>query len=353
MDTDTLIIGGGLCGLGLAQGLAARGQDFLLVEARDRLGGRILTQDVESAAFDLGPAWFWPGQPRLAALVDGLNLTRFDQFAQGDLLVEDGEGRVQRGGGFAAMAGSWRLDGGFGALVTALAKTVPKRTIRSSMQVVAVSRTDVGITATTQTGQTIQAARAVLALPPRMAAGITFSPALPARTTDALLAIPTWMAGQAKAVAVYDTPFWRSAGLSGDAMSRRGPMVEIHDASVMTGEFGALFGFIGVPPQARVDLHALKHATQTQLIRLFGPQAAQPVALVIKDWASDAQTATAHDHAPLHHHPRYGLPADLQDPWHGALLFSGSETAPQFGGYLEGALEAAQTALARLTPETA
>ncbi|MEM1154111.1 MAG: hypothetical protein AAGI44_08210 [Pseudomonadota bacterium] len=48
--------------------------------------------------------------------------------------------------------------------------------------------------------------------------------------------VPTWMAGQAKVVAVYESPFWRDSGFSGDAMSRKGPLIEIHDASPASGE---------------------------------------------------------------------------------------------------------------------
>ena len=58
------------------------------------------------------------------------------------------------------------------------------------------------------------------------------------------------MAPHAKYVAVFDTPFWREAGLSGAGRSGRGPMTEIHDAS-LPGQAAALFGFLGVPPDVR------------------------------------------------------------------------------------------------------
>jgi monoamine oxidase len=61
------------------------------------------------------------------------------------------------------------------------------------------------------------------------------------------------MAGQAKAVAIYDRPFWRGSGLSGFVSSWFGPLQEIHDASPETRS-GALFGFFGMPAKARREL---------------------------------------------------------------------------------------------------
>lgn len=344
----TLIIGGGLSGLALAEMLDARGQAFELVEARRRLGGRILTQRVGGAGFDLGPAWFWPGQPRMAALVARLGLARFDQYATGALSFEDAQGQVQRGRGFASMEGSWRVAGGLGALVDALAARVPDNSLRLGAQVVALEHGAGGVTATLADGAQIGADRVVLALPPRLAAQIAFAPALAEAAVSALQGVPTWMAGQAKAVAVYETAFWREAGLSGDATSRHGPMVEIHDASpAQEGPF-ALFGFIGVPPHHRRDEAALRGQILAQLVRLFGAGAAQPRALLLQDWAFDPFTACAADHAPLYAHPDYGMPAALAGLWGGEVIFAGSEMAAQFGGYLEGALEAAEAAFAAL-----
>jgi len=95
-----------------------------------------------------------------------------------------------------------------------------------------------------------QAERIVLAVPPRIAATLHFEPALDPRQRQLLTEIPTWMAGHAKLVAVYEEPFWRREGLSGDAMSRSGPLMELHDASPQSGQPGAIFGFTGFPPRS-------------------------------------------------------------------------------------------------------
>ena len=162
---------------------------------------------------------------------------------------------------------------------------------------------------------------------------------------QAMQEIPTWMAGQAKAIAVYDTPFWRINGFSGQATSRKGPMIEIHDASPADGGPYALFGFIGIPPAGREDVALLRQHLIAQLIRLFGPQAATPKQLKIQDWASAKYTATEADKEPMYAHPNYGLPPTLTKLWNNKLHFAGTEVAPTFGGYIEGALEAVENVL--------
>ncbi len=343
--TDTLIIGGGLAGLALADMLQSAGHDFDLVDARPRLGGRIMTNVHGAQHYDMGPAWFWSGQPRMQSLIARFALRQFEQHSDGILTFEDEQGQIQRGRGFASMEGSYRLEGGFTALVNALAAQLPKDSLHLGHVVNSIARTETGVTATLEDGREITARQIVLAVPPRIVGQIEFQPALPDAAKAALDSIPTWMAGQAKAMAVYDRPFWREAGLSGDAMSRFGPMVEVHDASPATGGSFALFGFIGVPPQARRNTDQLRRQITAQLIRLFGHNAGQPSALFIKDWAADPHTATTADLAPVYAHPSYALPTALANLWDGRLVLGGTEVAPQFGGYLEGALEAAENAM--------
>ena len=351
---QTLIIGGGLSGLALAEQLEAQGHDYMLVEARARFGGRIKTERLDAGYFDMGPAWFWPGQPRIAALINRLKLEKFDQFSRGILSFEDEQQNVQRGRGFASMEGSWRLKGGLAHLTQTLADRLPDARKRLNAPVTGLTRGSSSgeITARLADGTTLTAETVVLALPPRVAAEMAFEPALPAGAIRAMQGIATWMAGQAKAIAVYDTPFWRDAGLSGDAMSRFGPMAEVHDASPAEGGPYALFGFIGVPPQGRGDEQALRAQVLAQFTRLFGAEAANPRELFIKDWAFDTRTSTQADQQPLYAHPTYGLPGAMVDLWGGQLRFAGTEVAPQFGGYIEGALEAADNVARTLANTT-
>lgn len=347
MQTDVLIAGGGLSGLALADYLTRSGTDFLLVETQERLGGRIMTTDRAGGAFDLGPAWFWPGQPRIAALARRFHIPVFEQHSTGDVMFQDQSGAVHRGRGFASMQGSYRLEGGMGRLIDALAETLDPDRILTDTRLDTVRNMPGAIAAQLNRGGaplSIEARQVVLAIPPRVIADtVSFEPALDARHIQSLENIPTWMAGQAKIVAVYDEPHWRSAGLSGDAMSHRGPMVEVHDASPMEGGPYALFGFIGVPADIRAShKDQLVQHSLAQLTAMFGSEMAAPRDVILQDWATIPEIARPQDRTPVSNHPNYGLPSPLHDLSKRGLYCTSTETAEGFGGFLEGALEAAE-----------
>ena len=351
MDTEVLIVGGGLSGLYAAYRLAQQDVEFQLLEARDRLGGRICGAaypgDARPALYDLGPAWVWPDfQPRIARLIRELDLSVFEQFLHGDMLHEQAAGDlVTRSSGPSPMRGSYRVSGGTQALVTALTERLPANHVRLSSPLHRLRQRDGRIEAHRGDGSAaaVLASRVLLALPPRLIAGtMAFEPPLPEPLRRELVSAPTWMAGHAKIVALYDRPFWREQGLSGEAFSRRGPMTEIHDASPVHGGPFALFGFVGHAPGERRSIGeaALLSTALAQLQRLFGAPAATPLATFVKDWARDPYTATELDLAPLGHHPEYGPPQQAIGSWSGQLHLAGSEFAAAHGGYLEGALEA-------------
>jgi monoamine oxidase len=360
MKTDVLIAGGGLAGLYLAYQLEQAGIDYLLVEARDRLGGRVLTlpsrgRNVRADRYDLGPAWFWPGQPRLMGLVNDLNVSVFPQYSDGNLVFQDANGTVQRDLQYSTMAGSLRVSGGVGCLIEGLAQRIPAGKVLCAEKLMKLSLSRAGIRATIQHDDSeaeIGASMVALALPPRLAAqSITFQPALERGAINAMRAIPTWMAAHAKIIATYDSPFWREAGLSGDGISQRGPLVEIHDASPAISTNGALFGFVGIPaPMRQSGNDDIAQLAVEQLVTMYGSNAAQPVDVLVQDWAREEFTATAADESEqLLQHPTYGTPPSLDHLWDGKLQLASTEMAPGFGGYLEGALEAAEMVAAKMT----
>ncbi len=350
MMVDTAIVGAGLAGLALAHRLTAAGQTVVVLDRRDRVGGRTLSQQTASGArYDLGPAWIWPHNRRMLGLVQQLGLSIQPQFATGRLVFQDDKGAVRRDLEFAPMAGSLRVAGGIAQVPEALATGPVATCLRLGHRVDRIESGHDGLSITGQGPDApfeIQAARVVLALPPRLAAArFGFEPALSSDLVAQMAAVPTWMAGHAKVIATYDTPFWRASGLSGDAISHLGPLAEIHDASPDGHDHGALFGF--VHPAATRDPD-LKARARDQLDGLFGPDAPPPTELLVKRWVEDAATATDADTATLSAHPTY-QPIHIHDSrWSGRLFLSGSETAAGEGGFLEGALESAERTAAEV-----
>lgn len=371
-STRFAILGGGLAGVYTAFLLEQRGiTDYVLLEARSALGGRIQSLSPVAAQasrtpaaidrFDLGPTWFWPSlQPELEELVEALGLQRFPQHETGDMMFERSPNQLpMRTFGYVNSPPSMRLVGGMAALVEALRHQLRAQTVLVGQTVRAARVEDghVHILCRDPNGEPsmVQAQQVLMAFPPRLAqATIDFSPPLPAPIAHQWQQTATWMAPHAKYVAVYEAPFWRQVGLSGEARSACGPLGEIHDAS-MPGGSAALFGFIAVPVAARrgVSEQVLIRHCRAQMVRLFGPQASHPTAEFLKDWALDDLTATTADQDPAGGHPSPPPATIPEGQWRDRLVGVGSEWSPRFPGYIAGAIEAARLGVeALLAPQT-
>jgi monoamine oxidase len=188
----------------------------------------------------------------------------------------------------------------------------------------------------------ILARQVIAALPPRLLAHVSFTPAIESTTMQRWHQTATWMAPHAKFMALYDRPFWREAGLSGTAQSMVGPLVEIHDATTVSGK-AALLGFIGISADQRSSVGevSLVKACVDQLVKLYGPHARGPHAALLKDWAADSYTATAEDRV-ASGHPRASQELWVTGDWQDRLSLGGSETSEIEPGYLAGAVRAAQ-----------
>ncbi|MDQ7995250.1 MAG: FAD-dependent oxidoreductase [Luteibacter sp.] len=363
------IVGGGVAGLYAAWQLASRDADeVVLLEARDRLGGRVESVSVQdpasskAARFDLGATWFWPAfQPQLRAVLAELGLSETPQFESGDALVDWSMGEpVRRAAAMPSAPPSMRLEGGMAALCAALearARASGCATL-TGYRVTAISATNDGIMMEAENASgdptRLEVDHVLLAVPPRLATqSIRFHPELPAAVQKQWQSVGTWMAPHAKYVAVYASPFWRDAGLSGALRSAVGPLGEVHDASPASG-MGALFGFlsVGAPERRRAGEDAVKAACRAQLVRAFGPEASRPVAEFLRDWATEPYTATAADQRPGGSHAT-AAPLPLHDgPWAHRLTAIGSEWSSTMPGYLAGAIEAAHQGVAHLLNAT-
>jgi len=362
LKTNTVILGGGLSGLYAAVLLERSTVDFVLLEARDRLGGRILSEvsaadssltgPASAAAYDLGPSWFWPAfQPQVRQLVEELDIEAFPQYVVGQSIFEGEDGRRSRFPGDTAEPRSFRMQGGVARLIDGLAEGVSEGRIHCSLAVKRLRAVTGGVVVEACDAQgavqTFEARQVIVAAPPRlMARSVEIEPSLPEAVRQTLLDVPTWMAGHAKVLALYEEPVWRRRGLSGQAFSRRGPLAAILDASPAEGGPFALFGFVGMAAMARKAAgRTLLEESIFQLERLFGPGMLSPLRVLTKDWSDDPWTATVDDFTPLAEHPTYGLPDSVRVLWDGRLQFASTEVSVRNGGYLEGALEGALRAV--------
>lgn len=335
--SKVVVIGAGLAGLVAARNLIARGHEVAVLEARARVGGRAVSLPAGQGAVDLGPAWIWPGaQPNVCTLLNDLGLMTLPQFEDGIFVYETAQG-LQRGNVPKRYGDAARIRGGVGALANALYAALPPGSLHFDQVVSALDLTG-NPQITTANGITWSGDVIINTAPPPIAATWDVTPAWTPPLQMAMTRWPTWMAAQAKVVALYDSPFWREAELSGSAVSQIGPLVEIADQSDPDlGQFG-LFGFVGWPFTQRQDQVALRDAALAQLARLFGPQAANPKTLRIMDWAAEPFTATKADQTPPMGHPPYGAP-ELSHVICDRLLFAGAEVSQRHGGLIEGAIE--------------
>lgn len=83
-QVDVVVVGGGLAGLTAARDLTSAGRSVVVLEARDRVGGRTLSHSLGGGHFgDLGGTWIGPTQDRIAALAKSVGVTPFDQVDNG------------------------------------------------------------------------------------------------------------------------------------------------------------------------------------------------------------------------------------------------------------------------------
>lgn len=359
---ETVIVGGGLCGLALADKLHQSGNTFALFEARNRLGGRILSEQstLANMALDLGPTWFWPeAQPRMLALLESLQLKHFPQHDTGAVLSLTDPNRAADSQQIQVHGDAHRVEGGMGSLIHGLAKRLPTEALRLNHVLTALENKGDHVVLQFQhngAAVSIQARRIVLALPPRLLAEhVSFSPEPDPAVLQAMRNTHTWMAGQAKAIMAYSNAFWREDGNSGNAFVSHPQAVlgEVFDACDARGKHAALGGFSTMTPEQRIAYqYGMPMLIESQLAQLFGV-AAQAGELHYQDWATEAFTCSTLDLTPPEGHPTYGNRHLRESHWNGKLLLGGAETATQAGGYLEGALDSADRLKRLLSTSTA
>lgn len=321
MKKKITIVGAGISGLYLAC-LLEDTYDITILEARDRIGGRVFSID----GHDMGPSWVWPHHKSMLQLIDNFNLKLFAQYTQGYALYDTTD-KVEH---FIppSSAPSVRVDGSMYALIEALYKSLKSTKILFLQEVQSVIESNKEIIVETS-NDTFSSDFTILSIPPRLALKLNFSPKLPESLAKKMAITPTWMGHTAKCVVEFKTPFWKENSLSGFVFSHIGPLGEIHDASTATKH--ALFGFVST----NANMESFENDVKIQLRRLFNIDLSQIISIYLVDWRSEQYTASMEDIKPISAHPSYGIDTDAYSD---KILFSATEFSFKEGGYLEGAL---------------
>jgi monoamine oxidase len=228
-----------------------------------------------------------------------------------------------------------RLSGGAQRIANLMADALGNA-LTLNAPVRAIAQTGDGVTVIGDRGS-ITAAHAVVAAPPVLASAIDYAPALP---IDRVLLMQRMPAGAVrKALAMYETSFWRADGCSGQSVAVGSPYEMTLDISPASGTPGILAAFAFGPCAVEVEMMSTEEQRRLvvdTLVDRFGPAAASPVALHELDWATEPWSRggmMAHlgpgvltQFGPLLRRPE------------GRIHWAGTETSTKSHGTIDGAL---------------
>ncbi|MFE2290068.1 flavin monoamine oxidase family protein [Streptomyces sp. NPDC059452] len=419
-DAAVIVVGAGLSGLTAARDLRRRGIEVIVLEAADRIGGRVMAETTAlGSRLDLGGQWIGHDHHRIMALASELGAVRY-QMRTGTLpqVIDRGRklpvaspsvlpaGAALAGLGVLSLTGtpdrwngatldawlrrlpgrtsrrlleviasiSWTADldrysvhaaarmvrqqggvrtilstrggaqdsllvEGVGTLTDRLAAELGPR-VRTGQQVTSVVRDEHGVTVHTPSGA-FRAAKAVVTVPPPVAARIEHHPPLPA--SRVALERNTYMGSVYKAIAVYERPFWREREQErergrAEFLVLDSPGRAVFDTTAPGGP-GHLCTLVA-GPEARaldsLDAEGRRHALLAPLVPHLGSGVLEPTGWYEKAWHLDEhagggyvvlpEPGTTEGIMPLPHTPL------------GNIHWAGSETADEHAGYLEGAI---------------
>jgi monoamine oxidase len=233
-----------------------------------------------------------------------------------------------------------RVTGGSVLVAEAMAAELGERVVLGR-PVRRVEHDGDGVRVITRDGSQFSGDAAVVTLPPTLAGRLEYDPLLPSWRDQLTQRMP---AGSViKAFAVYPEPFWRRDGLNGQAATDRGPVKVTFDNSPPSGQPGVLMGFIE-GKEARVWARRSEADRREAVLgcftSYFGPAAASPEQYVERDWMAEEFTRGCYG---AHFAP--GVWTSYGEAWRapaGRIHWAGAECAPQWNGYMEGAVRSGE-----------
>lgn len=340
--SDLVIIGAGLTGLTLAYLLRAQNLKISILEARGRLGGRILTDyREESAPIEMGATWLGSKHTQLNALLRELGIEIFEQVLGQKAIYEPISTSPHQ---LVTLPPnnepSYRIQGGTSALIQQLAARIQPDQIHLN-QIVESIRLMNNILQVKSNDIVFEAPLVVSTLPPHLLlARIKVEPEFPFDLANLMKQTHTWMGESIKVGLRFSTPFWRKGHSSGTIFSNIGPIPEMYDHADFEDQFYALKGFLNgayfsMAKGDRLNLILM------QLRKYYGKEVEQFLDYQEAVWRTEPFTYAPYQGHVLPHqnngHSMYQIPY-----LDGKLFIAGAETASQFPGYMEGAVRSAQ-----------
>jgi monoamine oxidase len=438
-DVDVVVVGAGLAGLAAAHELVTGGASVLVLDARERVGGRVLNHRLNTGEdVEIGGQWVGPTQDRILAMAERLGVATFPTFSMGSnllsyrgrvrrykgivpkvpphVLLDLGQAQVRldrlarrvpleqpweapdagrwdamtvetwlrrnmftRGGKalmelavtgvFSAEPGDlsmlhflfynrsgglsrglmgaqeWRFKGGSQLIAIRQAEELGDR-LQLGRPVTEIRQDRAG--ATVVSGElTYRCGRVLVTVPPTLAGRISYDPVLPAARDQLMQSAP--MGAAIKVLAVYDQPFWRDRGLSGQANADAGPVRVVFDNSPPSASLGVLVAFVEALDARRLRERSTGERRRTVLARLahfFGPTAAEPAEYVEQDWSAEAWSRGCYGaFFPPGVWTSYGHALRRSV---GRIHWAGTETSPTWAGYMDGAVRSGESAAAEI-----
>jgi len=438
---DAIIVGAGFSGLNAARILREKGKNVLVLESRDRVGGRTRHGQIAGQDIDLGGMWLAPSQLRLTALADAMNVERYPTFLEGkSVLAIAGKQGLINGENFTEfltlpekiqaylllrrinkLMASVEVDDSWSSahsneldsttVETWLCKTTRSERLRALIRVICASvfcaetsqvsllfflaylKSGGGlesmISADTGGGQNLlfhggvhqiarnmarelgpalrlnepvhsidvsqdiavvntlsaqfRARRVIVAIPPTLLNRISFNPPLPG--PQAALHNRLNMGSVIKFWVAYPTPFWRQLGFNGSIVRDDRVVSPCFDVSPPKGKPGLIAGFFEADHAIHVgdfDTEQRRDLVLATLAEHFGEQALNPLEYIDVDWSREEWSKGCYGaFAPPGVMSHFG---DLIRAPHRLIHWAGTETATQWAGYIEGALQAGERA---------
>ena len=338
LETDLLIIGGGLSGLSLAYYLRDSNLNIRIVEGRNRIGGRIetvLTSD--GTPIEMGATWLGNQHVNLLSLLSELGLETFNQKIGNQAIYE----AISTSPPYLAQLPpnpepSKRIEGGTSQLIQRLAEYIPTDHIHLGQIIEAIEEAKDGLLVKSD-NLLIKATFVVSTLPPNLLVNkVSFEPKLPTQITELAKMTHTWMGESIKIGLSYKEAFWRAKHLSGTIMSNVGPIPEMYDHSNYEESHFALKGFLNGQYFSLTREERLERVLH-QLRKYFGNAADQYISYKERVWRNEDLTFKSYEEHILPHQNN-GHSMYKQGFMKGRFFIGGSETASQYPGYMEGAV---------------